>query len=287
MQYENPQPREGINYSDEHPLKEFAQLLLGVAMIIVIGLLMVNLFIGVIARQIPIEFENRMVERFEIAKVKPSATQSKLQALADKLSVAMDLPSGMSIKVHYQDDPVVNAFATLGGNVVFFRGLLEKLTSEQELAAVMGHEIAHIKYRHPITSLGKGITLATLVAFVSGASGSAAGNWLIGSSSNLGLMKFSRDQEREADQAAAAALQSIYGNIKGADALFQRFSEMEAGKEAEVLKLFQSELFRSHPYSDQRWQALKTLTEERGWTIEGTLTPLVFSLPEAQRPSSE
>lgn len=274
-QYENPQPREGINYSHEHPLKEFTQLLLGIGLVIVLVIFLVHSLAGLIARQIPIEFEQRMVANFDIATVKQSAEQQRLQQLADKISRVMDLPTGMTITVHYSDEDVVNAFATLGGNLVFFQGLLERVGSEQELAAVMGHEIAHIKYRHPITALGKGVTLATLAAFASGASGSAAGEWLIGSSTNLGLMKFSRDQEREADAAAAAALNAVYGDIGGADQLFKSFAELEADASLEAVSSgAMIEMFRSHPYSEKRWQALQQLAAERGWAVSGELTPL-------------
>jgi predicted Zn-dependent protease len=276
VQYENPTPREDINYSKEHPLKEFAQLLIGISIIILLVVFLVHTFAGALARQIPIAFEQRMVANFEFAQVEVSVEQQRLQDLANKLTPAMDLPDGMAVTVHYSDEEVVNAFATLGGNLIFFKGLLEKVSSEEELAAVMGHEIAHIKYRHPITAMGKGLTLATLAAFVGGASGSSAGDWLIGNSTNLGMMKFSRDQEREADQAAAAALQRVYGHIGGAQALFKSFAELEGRRDSDGSGAAVVEMFRSHPYSEKRWQALQQLAIDRNWAVSGNLTPWDF-----------
>ena len=60
--------------------------------------------------------------------------ESYLQSLADKMIAVQSLPDGMTITVHYLDDSSVNAFATLGGHVFFFRGLLEKMPSENALA---------------------------------------------------------------------------------------------------------------------------------------------------------
>ncbi len=272
--YENPAPREGINTTEEHPLKEFAQLLLGLGFIFVLLIFLVHSFAGVIARQIPIEFEQRMVADLEFFESGDQDKQARLQALADELAPLMDLPEGMKVNVTYSEDEMVNAFATLGGNLVFFKGLVDRLESEEELAAVMGHEIAHLKYRHPITALGKGVMLGTLAAFAGGASGSAAGEWLIGSSTNLSMMKFSRDQERESDRAAAAVLQKRYGNIEGAQKLFERFSELEREFSVSEKKYKVVEMFRSHPYSDDRWAELAKEAIAEGWVTTGELTPL-------------
>ena len=153
------------------------------------------------------------------------------------------------------------------------------MKSEDELAAVIGHEIAHIKYRHPIVALGKGLTLASLAAFVSGTSGSAAGEWLIGNSANLSLMKFSREQESASDAASAEMLQSYYGNIGGVEDLFKTFSEIEGAEPDEtdtIAKARVVEMFRSHPFSVDRWSSLKKLAAQKNWLLKGNQRALEF-----------
>jgi len=270
-QYQNPKPTEGINYSHEHPLKEFAQLLVGIGVLILLAILLINTFAGAIAQRIPFEYEQRMVGDLEFTQVTPSARQEYLQVFSEKVAAQMDLPKGMALTVHYDEDEMVNAFATLGGNIVFFRGLIDEVESEQELATVVAHEIAHIKYRHPIVAFGKGATLITFASFVGGASGSSAGEWLIGGSANLTLLKYSRDQERAADQAAAEALQRLYGHIGGAQQLFESFADIEA---KDIDEAGGVEMFRSHPYSEDRWLELKELAGQQGWQTEGELTAL-------------
>ena len=90
--------------------------------------------------------------------------QTYLQQLADRLVANAPLPEGMSITVHYVDDDTVNAAATLGGHVLMFRGLLERLPNENALAMVMAHEIAHVRHRDPMMSLGRGVVVATALA---------------------------------------------------------------------------------------------------------------------------
>ena len=269
--YQNPKPVEGINYSHEHPLKEFAQLVIGLGIFMALVILLINTFVGAVAQRIPFAYEQSMVGDAEFTKVVPSAEQKKLKNLAQTLAAQMDLPDGMELVVHYVEDDMVNAFATLGGHIVLFKGLVDEMESEQELAMVLAHEIAHIKYRHPIVALGKGVTLATLASFVSGASGSSAGEWLVGGSANLTLLKYSRDQEREADQAAAEALHRVYGHIGGAQQLFESLAALE---NESTLELGRVEIFRSHPFSDDRWQELKAMAESRGWHTQGELSGL-------------
>lgn len=277
MRYENPQADERVNYTEEHPLKEFGQLLLGIAVVVILVTVVLNYTAGYFAARIPFGYEQKLLGDFSLFTEEGHSQQKKLQSLADKILPAMDLPEAMSITVHYDDGDTINAFATLGGHVVFYQGLLDEIKSEQELAAVMAHEIAHIKHRHPIVALGKGATLAILGGFIGGASGSSVGEWVIGSSANLSLMQFSREQERHADASAAQALYRVYGHIGGADELFKKFLSLESRHFDTSAGL---ELFRSHPYSEQRWGALRELAQANGWPTAGSLTSGNYALPE-------
>lgn len=98
------------------------------------------------------------------------------------------------------DDPTVNAFALPGGYVYVTRGLLVHLRSADELAAVLGHEIGHVTARHGVVQLRKTRVAAASVGVfrvvdpnlrhVGGIAASTAG---------LALLKYSRDDEYEAD----------------------------------------------------------------------------------------
>ena len=87
----------------------------------------------------------------------------------------------------------------------------------------------------------------------------------------MSMLKFSRDQERESDIAAARALQKRYKHISGAKNLFSLF-ESEAPDSKMMI-----EMFSTHPHNEDRWQNLKVLAKESGWNIDGHLTPkMVF-----------
>ncbi|WP_304334502.1 M48 family metalloprotease, partial [Conchiformibius steedae] len=59
-----------------------------------------------------------------------------LQDLADDLAQRMQLPAG-SVRVYRSDENTVNAFATFGGHIVMYQGLLDKLPDEESVAAVL------------------------------------------------------------------------------------------------------------------------------------------------------
>lgn len=272
MRFENPEIKDGINVSKEHPLKEFFQLLLGVLAVIVVLIAVANLSVSFLAKKIPFSYEEKLVSHIDSLQVETSPEQQQLQVIADKLSVHMDLPEGMKIKVHYNDGATVNAFATIGGNVFFYKGLIEKLPSEEALAMVMAHEIAHIKHRHPIVATGRGLTLMVAGGFISGASGSGAGELLINESMVIGLLKFSRDQESQSDITALKALNAVYDNVQGAKELFDVFSGLTQSVAS------QPEIFLSHPHSINRWQNLQVIAEQNSWNISQQTQPLSGAL---------
>lgn len=112
------------------------------------------------------------------------------------------------------DSPEINAFALPGGYVYVNRGLLAYINSEADLAAVLGHEIAHITARHAVQqqargALARGAAVAGgIVAGVATGSGYAASQISEVASiwAQTGLSGFGRENELEADSLAAEYL---------------------------------------------------------------------------------
>jgi len=98
------------------------------------------------------------------------------------------------------DDPGVNAFAVPGGFIYVTRGLLAHVNSEAQLASVVGHEIGHVTARHTVSQMsnqqlaGLGLALGSVVS-----SGFARYAGLANSALTVLFLKYSRDDEQEAD----------------------------------------------------------------------------------------
>ncbi len=273
-EYKQVQPPEGINTSKEHPLKEFGLLLAGVLLIVVVAIVSLSYAAHLLAPFIPFSAEQKMADMFSSQlKDEPIASQDAevtryLQSLADRLAKAEELPATMPITVHYIDAETVNAFATLGGHVFFFRGLLENIPNENVLAMVMAHEIAHVKYRHPIKSLGRAVITGTAIAVVSSAAGGNIIADVLGETGLLTALKFSREQEQKSDKTALQALAHVYGHVEGANTLFDVLEQAHQGARQAP------EFFSSHPHTDNRIENIAAMAKMHNWPTRGDITPL-------------
>lgn len=200
-----------------------------------------------------------------------AAVEAELERVTGRLVEAMGLPPEMEISVHYVDSPTVNAAATLGGHLFVFRGLLEKLDSEDALAAVIAHEIGHVRHRHVIAALGRGVAAVAALQAI-GIRNQGLANWAIGEGARLTSLSFSRDAEREADIAALEAVHQVYGHVGGIDDLFAVIEDISGGG---------LEVMKSHPMPEQRRAALRALALERGYALQGERRPMAEAITAA------
>lgn len=272
MEYQNPKIPEGINVSKEHPLKEFLWLTLGVLAIAVLLILLLSFSAQWIAAKIPFSYEQKLAAHFLTQDQPPTPFENYLQSLADRLMAVQPMQESIKVTIHYVDEDIVNAYANLGGHIVLYRGLLEKIHDENTLAMLIAHEIAHVVHRDPITSLGRGVVVGLALAALAGVSGDyIAGNFL----SNLSLLtilRFSRTQEQRADSTALQALQALYGHVGGATHLFEVLLEEASSS------IRPPQFLSTHPFSATRIQALEQQAQQHGWPLQGTLTPLTHAI---------
>lgn len=245
MEYTNPELPEGINASQEHPLKEFFWLTAGVFAVGFAIILVIILLADTLSVHIPFRIEREYTARYFAAGPVSSEIENYLNTLASRIAHAEKLPDGMDVRIHYLEGDTVNAFATLGGNIYIFRGLLEHLPNENALAMVLAHEIAHIKNRDPIRGVGRAVIIGLALSMVSGDMGDAMLDNTLSQGATLTLLKYSREQERSADDEALDAMLALYGHAEGAAALFEVLEKEHAG-EAHI------EFFSSHPLTVER-----------------------------------
>jgi len=270
--WSNPQlPQEAVNVDDTRPFASFVAMVAGLGAVIVACALVLMLFAQAIAAWLPFSAERAVAARFIKPPAPEAEPQATLQKLAESLVGPQGLPSGVTLQVHYNPLPVANATATLGGNITIYRGLVEAMDSENALAMVLAHEIAHVRHRDPVRSLGRGMALAVVMSAVSAGAGSAAADWLLGSAGNLTVLSFSRAQEERADADALAAVALRYGHVAGAGTFFKEMQRRYsvAGK-SDSTPVF----MRTHPATGDRLYRMELLAVAQRWTAEGALTPL-------------
>lgn len=232
---------------------------------------------GTLGGLIPFKYELWLADRIDSASVEagqesPFAQtithkelQEYLQSVADRVAIAMELEASMPITLHYSDDDLVNAYATIGGHVYFFKGLLSLLPHENALSMLMAHEFSHVSLRHTAKGLGGGLALAAGTSLL----GLSQKNQLFGLATTLTSTRFSRNMETQADQSALAAVNKMYGHVAGASALFVLFMQQRDDQEGQFDKFFST-----HPLDEQRIQRIEDLALKRQWKTQGKTTPL-------------
>jgi predicted Zn-dependent protease len=145
-----------------------------------------------VGRQYSGEVEKQMGGRIENWQL-----QNYINSVGEKIAAVSHRPD---LEFHYTplNHESINAMALPGGYVFITRGMLEKLTSEAQLAGVLAHETAHVTTRHSAAAVSQqmGIDLALSAAGQKASSGAMdiarVGSGLIG-------LHYSREQETEAD----------------------------------------------------------------------------------------
>ncbi|MEQ8624196.1 MAG: M48 family metalloprotease [Vicingaceae bacterium] len=128
-----------------------------------------------------------------------------------------------------QDDSTLNAFAAPGGYLYFYTGLIKYLDNEDDLMGVMGHEIAHADLRHSVQQLQKQYGIQFLLSALLGNSNSQVTQILGGLAGNAAVLKFSRDDETEADLASVEYLAPLAYRCDGAATFFKKLAAQGAG----------------------------------------------------------
>ncbi len=252
--------RHEISSEESSRIRRFLYVVAGgtvaVALVLLVAFLTAERWLLFISHDSERRFVDRYVALAKDHLLKPSdpVLQRYVEDLAQQLAAHMRPPEDLSIRVHVVKGPP-NAVATLGGHIFVLEGLLHTLSSENSLAMVLAHELAHCVNRDPLRSAGRGVLLE--IAFSSARGGNLAGNQLL-------LTRYSREQERAADQEALAALNARYGHIGGATRLFEVLRATERDSAARGMGR-PPELLSTHPAIDERIEAIRSSARANGW----------------------
>lgn len=196
--------------------------------------------------------------REEYGLVENAAVQRYIQTMGKQLVSVSHRPN---LEWHFTavDSPVVNAFAIPGGYIYLTRGILAYLGNEAELAGVMGHEIGHVTARHTVRQMTReqlaqiGLTAGSILSPRFGQFGNLAE-----SSVGLLFLRFSRDNEREADRLGVEYAARAGYDPREVSNFFNVLGRLSAANDRETIPGWLS----THPDPPQRVEATRALAEE-------------------------
>jgi predicted Zn-dependent protease len=173
------------------------------------------------------------------------------------------------------DDPTVNAFALPGGFIYVTRGILTHLTSEAQLAGILGHEIGHVTARHSVNQMSRaqlaqglltvGSVLSEEVRRYGGLAAQATG---------LLFLRFGRDDELESDALGLRYMTRVGydpSELAGVMEMLDRTSELASGGSGRL-----PQWLSTHPNPENRVQRIQqriaATPEYQGSTTVGRAT---------------
>ena len=178
-------------------------------------------------------------------------------------SNASHSPYADSFQFHLLADPhTVNAFALPGGQIFITEGLLQRLTSEAQLAGVLGHETGHVIHRHSAEQMAKG-QLGALLGAAAGVAtddGSGQGRQAQAVAAMVNQMiqlRYSRQDESESDRYGVDAMAEAGYDPKGMLELLEILKQASTGDQP-------PEFLSSHPLPETRIQELEAYIAQKG-----------------------
>jgi len=192
--------------------------------------------------------------------------------LGNRLAAQSERPD-LPWQFHVVDSQVINAFALPGGKVFISRGLISQLDNEAQLAGTLGHEIGHVTAQH----IGQQMTRALLLQGIAvglGIAGEVADKdflRVLGLGTSAGgavyLLKFSRDQESQADELGVRYMTRLGYNPQGQVQLMQVLDDAQGDKRPGL------EMLASHPLPKTR---IKRLQKHIAQTYPDSQSPGVY-----------
>jgi len=272
-------PREGVNRTPIHPLRESLVLVAAVAAVGALVLFLLGIALDLLLPHVPVGCEIRLCHPLRVPvhaeQGGDDPRQQALQPLVDRL--ASHWPDNpYDLRVGLVEEGRANAFAVPGGAILVTTGLLARAQSENEVAFVMAHEIGHFAARDHLRRLGRGILFTWVVANLGG--GTAPADL----AERLTAHGFDRQQEEAADRFGLALVEAVYGHVAGALDFFQRLPDATLGSAGDM-----AAYLSTHPVTRARLDALRALARERGWPLSGPLQPLSPALHQEALPDHE
>ncbi|MDA3895090.1 MAG: M48 family metalloprotease [Desulfobacteraceae bacterium] len=214
--------------------------------------------------ELSVEFLEAVFEAYDV--IEDPVINDYINKIGQKIVSVMP-PQPLNYTFYAVRQDVYNAFAGPAGNIFIFSGLFCALENENELAALISHEIAHVACRHisEMMKKSKKTNFATMAGVIAGILIGIGGAASVGSALTIGSMAagqsmalaYSRENEMQADQIGRTYLQKAGYNLNGLLSLL---------KKLQAVDWFDGEIptyLKTHPATEERIMNLDNLLENR------------------------
>lgn len=185
--------------------------------------------------------------------------QSRLDSIGHSLA-ATSTRQDIKFSFKMLDTDMINAMALPGGHVYATRGLMEKFPDNDQLAFVLGHEIAHVEERHSVEKMGETV-LRKLVTLPLNFRQWNLSKYFLNAGDDIIGNRYTQPKETQADKLGQEHIARMgIDPEKAADAMQHLMEVSGSGKQQVPAKLEQ--IFSDHPPSQQRIDQLRQWAHE-------------------------
>lgn len=189
---------------------------------------------------------------------------SRLQTIGPKIAAVAPVQNAAWEFVVF-DSKELNAFVLPGGKVGFYKGLMDFVDNDAQVAAVLGHEVGHVVARHAALRAGQQSATQLGVALGGAALGGVlskdqqdAAMAVMGAGATVGiLLPFSRSNELEADKLGVDYMHAAGYDVKQAVRLWEKMGAASTERPTEWMS--------THPNPETRISELKQFITSRGY----------------------
>lgn len=186
----------------EIPRRVYALLLLGLIAIVAVCVLIYVRTLPWIAERsvalIPVNVEIQMGDNLAKVYEQNGRETDSANYFLSEFAGQLRLDTKYPLRVELIRSEELNAFALPGGRIFIYSGLLKKMSSYEELTALLGHEITHVIHRHSLKSIFRSAAANLVIAAVFG-NASTLMPWVLSKADEFRQLDYSRDLETEAD----------------------------------------------------------------------------------------
>ncbi len=191
---------------------------------------------------------------------------SRLQSVGSKIASVAQVPGAQWEFVVF-DSPEKNAFVLPGGKVGFYKGLMDFTENDDQVAAVLGHEVGHVVARHAALRAGQ----QTATSLLLNTGGALLGSTVKMSSESLNMvmaaagagatvgvmLPFSRQNETDADKLGVDYMNAAGYDVRQAIRLWEKMGAAATNRPQEWMS--------THPSPDTRIQELRSYINAKGY----------------------
>jgi predicted Zn-dependent protease len=200
------------------------------------------------------------IEKEMGGKIPDNALQNYINSVGQKVAM---VSHRRTWEYHFAalDDDMVNAFALPGGYIFITKGMLKHLTTEAQLASILGHEVAHIVARDTAALMSREIGIDILLTAVTTESTSSTARTAADLTRQIIGLRFSRRDEKDADYAGLDYMVRAGYNPNGMVETMQMLQDQQKTRTVEF--------FSTHPSPANRVAYLKGRIASRYRNLEG------------------